>query len=96
MFYDKKHVSQRYIILEPSIGVDGYAKKVFIYMEDHTSTLEEEKKFGDLIVQKRTLNTDLGKFNNSQELSSKEIKSIKSIIKDNPRFTCYTTYTKAI
>ncbi len=96
LFYDKKHVSQRYIILEPSIGVDGYAKKVFIYMEDHTSTLEEEKKFGDLIVQKRTLNTDLGKFNNSQELSSKEIKSIKSIIKDNPRFTCYTTYTKAI
>lgn len=96
LFYDKKHVSQRYIILEPSIGVDGYAKKVFIYMEDHTSTLEEEKKFGDLIVQKRTLNTDLSKFTNSQKLSRADIKSIKSIIKDNPRFTCYTTYTKAI
>lgn len=96
LFYDKEHVSQRYIILEPSIGIGGYAKKVFIYMEDHTSTLKEEKQFGDLIVQKRTLNTDLSKFTDSQKLTAKEIKSIKSIIKDNPRFTCYTTYTKAI
>ena len=96
LFYDKGHVSQRYIIMEPSIGIGGYAKKVFIYMEDNTSTLDEEKKFGDLIVQKRTLNTDLSKFTDSQKLSPTDIKSIKSIIKDNPRFTCYTTYTKSI
>lgn len=96
LLYDRNHVPQRYIIMEPSIGVGGYAKKVFIYMEDHTSTVVEEKKFGDLIIQKRTLNTDLSKFTNSQELSRTDIKSIKSVIKDNPRFTCYTTYTKAI
>lgn len=94
--YDKDHVMNRYIIMEPAIGIGGYAKKVFIYLEDHTSTLNEKKTFGDLTIQKRTLNKDLSKFSDTQELLQDDIKSIKSIIKDNPRFTCYTKYTKPI
>ncbi len=94
--YDKKHVSERYLIIEPPVGMPDFVKKVFIYMEDNTSTLQDEKKFGDLIVQKRKLHTDLSEFTNSQNLTSQEIKSIKSKIKIDPRYTCYTTYTNDI
>jgi hypothetical protein len=90
--YDKNHVPQRFIILEPNAGIADYVKPVFVYMEDNTSTLKEERNFSDLIVQKRILNTDLSIFNDTQNLKTKEIKSIKSIIKSNPRFSCYTTY----
>ena len=63
-------------------------------MEDNTSSIIEEKKYTDLIVQKRILNQDLSTFKDTQGLGKKEIDSIKSIIKVNPRFTCYTTYSK--
>lgn len=92
--YDKNHVPLRFIILEPNAGISDFIKPVFIYMEDNTSTLTEEKKYTDLIVQKRILNEDLSTFKDTQSLSKKEIDSIKSIIKANPRFTCYTSYSK--
>jgi len=90
--YDKKHVPLRYLIIEPASGIPDYAKPVFVYMEDNTSSLVAEKKFSDLVVQKRTLNTDLSIFNDTQGLNNKEILSIKSVINSNPRFSCYTTY----
>src|SRR3989344_7928056 len=92
--YDKNHVPLRFIILEPNAGISDFIKPVFIYMEDNTSSLIEEKKYTDLIVQKRILNQDLSTFKDTQGLGKKEIDSIKSIIKVNPRFTCYTTYSK--
>lgn len=91
--YDKKHTPLRYLIIEPASGIPDYAKPVFVYMEDNTSSLVDEKKFSDLVVQKRTLNTDLSIFNDTQRLSNKEILSIKSIVASNPRFSCYTTYS---
>jgi hypothetical protein len=90
--YDSSHVPLRYLIIEPAEGIPDYAKSVFVYLEDHTSSFVETKSFAGLLVQKRILNKDLSIFKDTQDLNQKEIKSIQSLIKSNPRFTCYTTY----
>ena len=43
----------RYIIIEPTTGIPDYFIEPLISEENKTSDIEEEKKFGQFLVQKR-------------------------------------------
>jgi len=90
--YDTTHVKTRYLIIEPEIGIPLIAKKATIYAEDQVSILEEEKKFGDLIIQKRRLENNKQLLKSSQNLSLEEIQSINITNKIDPRYTCFIDY----
>lgn len=67
--YDQEHLPRRYLIIEPLGGIPEFAKWATIYQEDQVSILEEEKRFGDLIVQKRILDYNKGDPRETQGLS---------------------------
>lgn len=90
--YDKGHVPLRYIILENTGGIPEHAKKATVYLEDQISQLDEEKKFGDITVQKRHLVNDKSLLRNTQDLSASDIASTLRITKIDDRFSCYHSY----
>ena len=81
--YDKNHVANRILILEPLIGIPQHALRATIYMENKVSDLIEEKKIGNITVQKRRLN--LGK-------KSLLNKRLEDLIKIDPRYSCFNNY----
>ena len=62
-------------------------KKATIYKEDQVSKLIEEKRFGEIIVQKRILTEDKDELVDTQNLSP-----LEKIIKNDHRYSCYHTY----
>ena len=90
---DTKYLANRYLLIEPLVGIPRFAKTITIYLEDKYSSLLTEKNFGQFVVQKRlrypaqnTLFTD------TQNLASGEVNSIKSVTEGvkEPRYYCYT------
>ena len=92
MPYDKNHVKLRFLIIEPLGGIPEYAKKATIYKEDQVSKLTEEKRFGDIIVQKRILTKNKSELVDTQKLSSQEKNELEKITKSDSRYSCYHTY----
>jgi|YNPMSStandDraft_1061717.scaffolds.fasta_scaffold21853_2 hypothetical protein len=90
--YDKNHVKLRFLIIEPLGGIPDYAKKATIYKEDKVSKLIEEKKFGDIIVQKRILTENKNELVDTQRLSPQEKNELEKITKNDHRYSCYHTY----
>jgi len=90
--YDNSHFQTRYLIVEPMIGIPDIAKKATIYSEDQISILEDEKKFGEIIIQKRKLEKNKLLLSDTQKLTPEEITSIKITQKIDPRYTCFIDY----
>jgi len=67
-------------------------KKATIYKEDQVSKLIEEKKFGDIIVQKRILTENKNELVDTQRLSPQEKNELEKITKNDHRYSCYHTY----
>jgi hypothetical protein len=67
-------------------------KKATIYKEDKVSKLIEEKRFGEIIVQKRILTEDKDELVDTQNLSPLEKNQLEKIIKNDHRYSCYHTY----
>lgn len=92
LYDDVNHATTRYLIIEPMIGIPDIAKKATIYYEDQVSVLEEERKFGDITVQKRRLEENTSLLKDTQGLTTDEINSIKATQLTDPRYSCYLTY----
>jgi hypothetical protein len=92
MSFDAKHDLTRFLIIEPMIGIPDIAKKTTIYLEDQISVLEDEKKFGEIIVQKRRLEQNKSLLSDSQNLTSEEIQTIMITQKIDPRYSCFINY----
>jgi len=90
--YDKNHVKLRFLIIEPLGGIPKYAKKATIYKEDQVSKLIEEKRFGEIIVQKRILTENKNELVDTQHLSPQEKNELEKITKNDYRYSCYHTY----
>ncbi len=90
--YDTEHVKARFLIIEPPSGVTKNAVQTTLYLEDQVSALEETKKFGELIVQKRKLATDKSLLKDTQNLSAEDRINVQHIIAVDPRYSCFTTY----
>lgn len=83
--YDTERPKLRFLILEPKEGIPDYAFKATLFLENHVSELIEEKKFGEIIVQKRILLPKPKKIT-EEELNKSEV---GDIIKTEPRYSCY-------
>jgi len=90
--YDTEHEQTRYLIIEPMIGIPEIAKQATIYLEDQVSVIEDQKRFGEIVVQKRRLEPNKELRSDSQELTPEEIKSININTKIDPRYSCYLSY----
>jgi len=90
--YDRNHTKLRFLIIEPLGGIPEHAKKATIYKEDQVSKLIEEKRFGDIVVQKRILTENKSELVDTQKLSSQEKNELEKITKSDPRYSCYHTY----
>jgi len=51
------------------VGINDFAKKTTIYAEDQKSAVIEEKKFGDIVIQKRRYTTNRAELTDSQGLT---------------------------
>jgi hypothetical protein len=92
MSYDSNHEAIRFLIIEPMTGIPEIAKKTTIYLEDQVSVLEDEKKFGEIIIQKRRLEKDKSLLRDSQNLTPVEIQTIKTTQRIDPRYSCSIDY----
>lgn len=90
---DKTHLTNRYLLIEPLVGIPDFAKTATIYLEDKRSFIQKEKEFGQFIVQKREFyfqeNTT---FTDTQKLTSGEKKSIEMVTHAEARYYCYIEY----
>ncbi len=89
---DTNHVPLRFFIQEPLVGIPPTIAKAMVFMEDNTSTLLGEKKFGGIIVQERMLQPQPRKFIDTQNLTSQEAQGLKSLTTTTPLYSCYNTY----
>lgn len=89
---DINHLLIRYLIIEPSNQLPEHATKLTIFLEDQKSTLLEEKKFGQLLVQKRKLNTNSTMPKDTQNLNQNQIEIFKSIYNADYRYSCFMNY----
>lgn len=90
---DTSHLTERFLLIEPLVGIPRFAKNITIYLEDKNSSLIAEKHFDQFIVQKRQRYPIRGTtFIDTQKLASGEINSIKSVTAGlkEPRYYCYT------
>jgi len=90
--YDRNHVGERFIILEPSDQLSEFAKKTTVYLEDRVSIITEAKKFGEIVIQKRKLTKDKNQLIDSQKLLKKDLEIIKSITDKDYRYSCFLSY----
>jgi hypothetical protein len=90
---DTNHLVDRYLIIEPLVGIPEFAKEATVYLEDKRSFMLEQKQFGQFIVQKRKLYTnEASHFEDTQHLSKDKIKNIESVVNAEPRYYCFTGY----
>lgn len=90
--YDTNHVRNRYLIIEPKGGIPEHALMTTIFLEDQVSSLQEEKKIGEFIIQKRRMEKDKSKLNNTQKLTISDYKNLNRIIRTDPRYSCFVNY----
>ncbi len=90
--YDTNHIQARYLIIEPLGGIPEYSKKAMVYLEDQMSTIQDEKKFGSLTVQKRVFTQNPTELTDSQHLTSQELAVVKHVINTDHRYSCFNTY----
>lgn len=90
--YDTTHLNNRYLILEPPIGLPDHALKTTIYLEDKQSLIDEERKYNEIRVQKRHLLGKNEKSKDSQQLTQPEILSIEDVVAIDPRYSCFNSY----
>ena len=90
--YDKSHVRLRFLIIEPLGGIPNYAKKAIIYKEDQVSRLIEEKRFGEIIIQKRILTENKNELFDTQNLSLMEKSELEKIVEKDHRYSCFHNY----
>lgn len=91
--YDNSHVPVRYLIIEPLIGVNDFARRATIFAEDQVSVLEEEKKFGEIVIQKRRLENNKELLIDTQNLEAEEILRLKGLLSNtDPRYSCFVNY----
>ncbi|MDO8497944.1 MAG: hypothetical protein Q7S61_05380 [bacterium] len=90
--YDEQHVPLRYLIIEPLGAIPPISKEITVYTEDKVSTFIEEKKFGDLLVQKRILKKPESLFTDTQGLNRQQLKSFEEILGRDYRYTCFNSY----
>lgn len=90
--YDKNKLETSYLIIEPLGPIPEIAKQVTVFAADKKSTLVEEKKFGDLIVQKRKLKQKGEPFADTQGLNKQQIQSFEEILGRDPRYYCVNDY----
>ncbi len=81
--YDTQHIPTRFLIIEPSNQYPPFVPGITEYAESSTSRLIEEKSFGELRVQYRTL---LPKSKRDQQKKKDEYEQI--LIRDN-RYRCF-------
>lgn len=79
----------RYLIIEPLGGIPDVAKETTQYLEDKVSYLVEEKKFGDIIIQKRIIPSDKTNLFDSQNLSPERKRDMEGISRIEPRYNCF-------
>ena len=81
--YDTQHVPTRFLIIEPSNQYPSFVPGITEYAESSVSQLVEEKLFGELRVQYRTL---LPRSKRAQQKKNDEYEQI--LIRDN-RYGCF-------
>jgi hypothetical protein len=67
-------------------------RMAMLYLEDNTSKLEETKRFGNITVQKRTLQEEPRTFLDTQKLNPSDMARLKITLKNESRYTCYNSY----
>jgi hypothetical protein len=90
--YDVSHVGNRYFIIESIDVVPREALMAMTYLEDNTSRLDEVRHFGNVTVEKRTLQAQPRTFIDTQELTAVDLAYLKNIFKKESRYTCYNNY----
>jgi len=90
--YDTTHVQNRYFIIESTGLVPQGSLMTMIYLEDMTSKLNETKYFGNITVEKRTLQPLPRIFMDTQKLTLTDLAHLKIILKKEARYTCYNSY----
>jgi len=85
-------VQDRYLIIEPLGGLPDFTVWATVYVEDQISVLEEEKRFGSLIVQKRRLNFNKGGPRDTQNLSPDLLSRTIDLVSVEQRYSCYNNY----
>jgi hypothetical protein len=90
--YDTSHLSIHYLILEPSNQLPTYATKATIYSEDQVTKIDEVRKFGQIIVQKRHVLSKGEKLSETQHLSDSDKGIIEQILKKDYRYSCFMNY----
>lgn len=88
---DITHVKNRFLIVEP-VGIPDFGRRATIYLEDKRSKLLETKRFGEFIVQKRTLLKEGERFFDSQRLQNHEIEDVERVFNADPRYSCFIGY----
>lgn len=88
---DITHVKNRFLIVEP-VGIPDFGRRATIYLEDKRSKLLETKRFGEFIVQKRTLLKEGVRFFDSQRLQNHEIEDVERVFNADPRYSCFIGY----
>ena len=78
----------RFLILDPSHQLPEFAYRVTIYVEDQISVLDEQKKFGEIVVQKRHIPEDPKELKDTQKLTSAELTEIKTVLRFDDRYSC--------
>jgi len=90
--YDVNHVQNRYFIIEQTGIVPRKSLMGMIYLEDNTSRLGEIRQFGNITVEKRTLQPLPRVFMDTQQLTQSDISQLKTLFKQESRYTCYNNY----
>ncbi len=89
---DINHTPTRYLIIEPSNQYPPSVIEASIFQEDKISKIVEIKKFGELIIQKRSMLLPQERMIDSQKLSDQKKLEIKQILDKDFRYSCFHTY----
>lgn len=82
--YDKNHLTNRFLIIEEQAGIPEIAKNTTLYSEDKLSVINNQKKFGNLTVQKRV-------FKKQQNVTIKN-EELENMLQLDPRYSCFHEY----
>lgn len=90
---DRARNQIHYLIIEPPGGIPEYARLGTIYLEDRTTQLVEEKKFGDIAIQKRLRTDDKKLLRDTQSLVPVQKQFIENLVSNiDPRYHCSIEY----
>ncbi|PIZ62864.1 hypothetical protein COY16_03315 [Candidatus Roizmanbacteria bacterium CG_4_10_14_0_2_um_filter_39_13] len=78
----------RYLIIDPSHQFMDFAYRVTVYAEDQVSVLDDQKKFGEIIVQKRHIPEDPSELKDTQNLTPEQHAEVLKVLSIDPRYSC--------